>query len=163
MKRSGEVRGRERGVSHAPGPPIWFQVATACRDRAQGGRLSRIAPLFIFVFAGALLVPPVEAGPLDGVRGDAAKGREVYQVYCAACHGPGGKGDGPQAQHLDHPLKNFADPQYQESLADVYIKRVIMECGVALHECETMPSWASVLSPEDVANVIAYIRSLRRE
>lgn len=40
----------------------------------------------------AIAFLPVAAGAADG---DPRAGREIYDRYCAACHGAGGRGDGP--------------------------------------------------------------------
>ena len=37
-----------------------------------------------------------------------AKGKEVYEVNCASCHGPNGAGDGPAGAALNPKPRNFA-------------------------------------------------------
>ena len=34
-------------------------------------------------------------------------GSTLYRTYCASCHGTGGRGDGPVAQHLKKPPANL--------------------------------------------------------
>ena len=36
-----------------------------------------------------------------------AQGKQLYGEYCASCHGPGGKGDGPDAAKLDKKLNDL--------------------------------------------------------
>ena len=38
------------------------------------------------------------------------KGKQHYLEYCASCHGPKGKGDGPSSITLRKKLPNFLDP-----------------------------------------------------
>jgi high-affinity iron transporter len=40
---------------------------------------------------------------------DLAAGNALYIAHCAACHGPAGAGDGPQAKGLDPAPRNFRD------------------------------------------------------
>ena len=49
----------------------------------------------------ALVVIPATGLPQDrSSSSSAAAGRRTYRVYCAVCHGQGGKGDGPLAESL---------------------------------------------------------------
>jgi mono/diheme cytochrome c family protein len=48
-------------------------------------------------------LPLLAARPSRGAEADpmlARVGGEMYQQYCASCHGPGGEGDGPVASAL---------------------------------------------------------------
>jgi mono/diheme cytochrome c family protein len=46
----------------------------------------------------AAVVGLVGARPASGAEDPGvAQGQKLYTKYCASCHGPGGKGDGPQA------------------------------------------------------------------
>ena len=53
-------------------------------------------------------LPPTEMG--EGPPGAPlnSRGRLVYQVYCVACHGAEGHGDGPAAAGLKPPPRDFA-------------------------------------------------------
>ena len=42
--------------------------------------------------------PPGAPRPDAGIHG--VSGSYAYRTYCASCHGPGGKGDGPVAENL---------------------------------------------------------------
>jgi len=42
---------------------------------------------------GLLAAQPAQGADDPGV----AQGQQLYAKYCASCHGPGGKGDGPKA------------------------------------------------------------------
>ena len=42
-----------------------------------------------------------EDKPEFKLEGDAVKGGEKYKIFCVACHGPTGKGDGVAAAALD--------------------------------------------------------------
>jgi mono/diheme cytochrome c family protein len=92
-------------------------------------------------------VGPVEAAApvaLQAGAGDATKGRAPYERACAGCHGTTGRSDTP----LHGPLLRAYYPD----------DRVL--AGVIRNGLGTMPGTpASDLSDQDVANVIAYMRS----
>ena len=91
--------------------------------------------------------------------GDPAKGKESFNTICASCHGPDGKGDGPAAAALDPKPRNLGDAAYVSTLTDEHIFKVIKEGGAASGLSAGMPAWGSVLSDDQIWNVIAYIRT----
>lgn len=50
---------------------------------------------------------PVPLAPKESP--DLARGRQLYETQCSACHGPQGAGDGPAARTLDPPPIAFTD------------------------------------------------------
>jgi len=91
-------------------------------------------------------------------KGDPAKGKEKYNQICASCHGQGGKGDGPAAAALDPKPRNLSDPKYVSTISDEQIFKTVKEGGAAVGKSPLMPAWGSVLSDNDIWNVIAYLR-----
>jgi len=91
-------------------------------------------------------------------KGDAAKGKTTFENTCAACHGPGGKGDGPAAAALDPKPKNLTDAELLSTQTDDFIYKVISEGGAAVGLSPMMAPWGGVLSEQDIWNVVAYIR-----
>lgn len=47
--------------------------------------------------------------PVTPTQKSLAQGKELYLKHCAACHGAGGKGDGPAAAGMNPPPANFLD------------------------------------------------------
>ena len=77
-------------------------------------------------------------------RGDVAAGKVVFEGHCALCHGiDGGGGRGPSLRRAK--LTHAADDDALKSL---------IENGIAP---EMPPAW--YLSPEEIANVAAYVRT----
>ncbi len=93
-------------------------------------------------------------------HGDPAAGRAKYQMFCVSCHGASGKGDGPAAAALKPAPRNLADKTMMAKKTDAYLKKVIQLGGPASGLSPSMPPWGSALTEQDIANVIAYIRSL---
>lgn len=91
--------------------------------------------------------------------GDAAKGKEKYDSVCATCHGPTGKGDGVAAAALDPKPRDLSDASYVSGLTNDYMRKVIAGGGASVGKSALMPAWEGILTPDDIENVIAYIRN----
>lgn len=92
--------------------------------------------------------------------GDAKNGNDLFHKNCSSCHGNAGKGDGPAAIALNPRPRDLTDKSYMAGLNDEYIRDLIQKGGVAMKKSPLMPPLGSVLKDEDIADVIAYIRSL---
>ncbi len=95
---------------------------------------------------------------LAAEKGDAAKGKTVYDNYCAACHGPEGKGDGVAAQALDPKPRDLSDAAFTSTVTNEHLYKVIDEGGPAVGLSPLMASWGGMLSEADINDVIAFIR-----
>jgi mono/diheme cytochrome c family protein len=91
-------------------------------------------------------------------EGDPAKGKEIFQTNCAACHGPEGKGNGPAAAALDPKPRNLSDADYVSTLSNEHLVKVITEGGASVGKSPMMAAWGGILSENDILNVIAYVR-----
>ena len=86
------------------------------------------------------------------------KGREIYKANCVACHGEGGKGDGPGAGVLKPPPRDHTDRAYMSTLTDKNLADVIV-MGGAIKGKPLMPSHPQ-LRGSDLDGLVAYVRSL---
>jgi mono/diheme cytochrome c family protein len=117
-----------------------------------------IKALFLAALAVGLL-----AAPAFAQQGDADKGEETYVRRCMGCHGEEGEGDGPAAERLIPPPRDFTFGLYKfkttafdDDIAnDSDLARMIRDGmpGTA------MPNWGDVLSEQDIRDVIAYIKT----
>lgn len=103
----------------------------------------------------AALAPPATAGNL-------AQGKQLYQQFCASCHGEMGKGDGPAAAVLTPKPKDLTDKGYMGTKSDEQLFKVVKEGGVAGGLSPLMPPWATSLTDDQIRDVIAYLRSLAK-
>lgn len=87
-----------------------------------------------------------------------ARGKEIYLATCAACHGAGGKGDGPAAGVLKPPPRDHTDKAYMDTLTDEDMKKVIV-MGGAIKGRPLMPSHPQIRG-NDLDALVAYTRSL---
>lgn len=92
--------------------------------------------------------------------GDAEAGKAKFQQFCATCHGPAGAGDGPASAALRPKPRALNDGEWQATVDDDYLKKVITEGGAAVGLSPMMTPWGHALKGEDLENVVAYIRSL---
>lgn len=105
------------------------------------------------LWLAGLSVLHADADPATG--GDPGAGRPIYEKYCLLCHGPQGRGDGPQGQLMKPPATNFRSPK-SKGKSDAVLLRAIREG----HPKTAMTSWELELSEEDMIDVLAYIRGL---
>ena len=83
--------------------------------------------------------------------GSLRKGRQIFQKYCAGCHGPKGQGNG---YRLLGPTPADLSSLLTQQKADEDLLKV-------LHTGKpNMPAWNIELTAMDRQNVLAYIRSL---
>ena len=95
------------------------------------------------------------AGP-----GDATAGALSYATFCASCHGKGGCGDGPLAETLDPKPARHCDGDVMNAMEDSYLVEVITRGGPAMGKSPLMAAWGGTLSPQQIQDVVVFIRSL---
>ena len=105
---------------------------------------------------------------------NAANGQQMYESYCAACHGKTGKGDGPAASALKTPpsdLTTLAKNNKGQFPALHVFHTINGEEGVAAHGSKDMPVWGPPLRAISggssaevqmrVSNITSYVESLQ--
>jgi mono/diheme cytochrome c family protein len=105
---------------------------------------------------GLLLICGVLGVATAGPPDELAKGKALYRGHCAACHGIDGRGNGPRGAGLVPPPTNFRDPAVRSGLTDSCLERALLagKPGTA------MKGYGTILGREEVAALIAYLRSL---
>ncbi|HSN04492.1 MAG TPA: cytochrome c [Nitrospira sp.] len=99
-----------------------------------------------------LLIP--SPGFTAGER-NLVRGKQLYEKYCLACHGPQGRGDGMTT--LDPPVADLTS-------SDVLLKpdsRLLR----SIHEGRpntAMDAWQSAMSEEAIRDVLAYVLTFPR-
>ena len=108
----------------------------------------------------ALVLVCLMLWPLAVQAQDAAAGKEIYEQYCALCHGPEGKGDGSLSANLDPKPRNHTDGAYMNTLTDAHLLKVVGEGGAAAGLSPIMPAWKDILAAQQIQDVVAFVRSL---
>ncbi len=171
--------------SQAPGPPPLFApagiaalllvilglggIVLALFGRAPRFRKEAIGLGAVAIAAGIVLliqarIPATDVAAADPVLGLAAldpaaveRGSALFAQNCAACHGPGAKGDGPGAAALSRPPADLtAGHSVPHADADY---AYWIENGIAGTD---MPAFGGKLDGAQIADVIAYVRSLQQ-
>lgn len=83
-----------------------------------------------------------------------ARGERTYSEFCAACHGPYGRGDGALSQDLSRERPDFTDPNWLAGRSDRDIAKGLVG---ASHGPMAV---AGMLKPEVLVDAIAYVRTL---
>lgn len=83
-----------------------------------------------------------------------ARGKEVFDTYCAICHGALGRGDGGVGKKYMTPADLTSD--YVQKLPDGSIYFTITRGG--LGKDDNMPGHGDAISPEDRWNVVNYVK-----
>jgi mono/diheme cytochrome c family protein len=111
----------------------------------------------------------------DGVRLiDSIQGPNLYKAYCAVCHGPAAKGDGPMAKSLKTAPSDLTRISARNSgmFPGAKVRRIIAgeEPLAAGHGTRDMPVWGPIFSQvawdQDlgrvrVDNLARYLQSLQ--
>ena len=81
------------------------------------------------------------------------------------CHGSAGRGDGPGASALQVKPRNYTDPQWQASVTDDDIKKIIMLGSKAVGKSNGMPDFKDKLKddPETLDGLVRIVRAFGKQ
>jgi len=95
--------------------------------------------------------------PVAATADSLAAGKKTFGLDCAMCHGGGGAGDGDLASSMSLSLKDLRDPDTLKEKSDKELYELIDKGkGKMLGE-------EGRLKPEQVWNVVNYVRSLSKK
>jgi mono/diheme cytochrome c family protein len=104
--------------------------------------------------------PPATGTATAAATDPKAEADQIFSQRCSVCHGADGKGDGPGAAALNPKPRNYTDAEWQKSVTDDYIAKVIVEGGAAVGKSPTMVANADLKDkPEVVKALVAKVRS----
>ena len=83
---------------------------------------------------------------------------ELFRLHCSACHGDG-SGNGHVAPTLKVRPRNLKQLEWQSSVGDQHIIRVIRDGGVAVKLSPEMPAFRDKLTNQDVQSLLDYLRT----
>lgn len=142
--------------------------------------------LIVIVLASAALLAGQTASPeqsgqtqiknVPATYTNPTSGRQMYDAYCASCHGQGGKGNGPAAPALKTMPTDLTQLAAKSggTFPEAHVVQVIKgDSMVAAHGSKEMPVWGPIflsLSQHDrgamqlrVHNLTRYIASMQQK
>jgi len=134
-------------------------------NRNRPASLARIVGLVLVTILAVLVRVPGAAEAKEkasGVPAAAAKeAQEIFDTRCSVCHGPQGKGDGPGAATLNPKPRNLTDSEWQKTVDDAYIEKIVQYGGIAVGRSAMMPANPDLMSKPDVVKGIrSVVRAL---
>lgn len=85
--------------------------------------------------------------------------KEIFASRCTACHGASGKGDGAAAAALNPKPRDYTNKEWQASVTDAQLKKVIVAGGAAVGKSAAMPPNPDLeAKPELVDGLVAIVR-----
>jgi mono/diheme cytochrome c family protein len=147
-------------------------------------RSSRTTPVFIVVLSSIVLA--ISLVPLGAQRVGTANpslvltslyGRDLFEFYCAPCHGHDGQGKGPAASGLKIPPADLTaiSTRHGGTFPRAEISAIIAGAGrqtPEAHGSSEMPVWGPIfrgLDPRDnftserIANLVSYIEAFQKK
>jgi mono/diheme cytochrome c family protein len=104
---------------------------------------------------GAAAYPDdVEVFPIAVTREVIVRGKERYEIFCTACHGLTGNGDGMIVRRGFRRAASFNDDRVRQAPVGHYFDAITNGWGA-------MPSYAPQISAQDRWAIVAYIRALQ--
>ena len=122
--------------------------------------LTRLAPQPAGTGAAPALQGPaaypddVEVFPIVVTKDVVVRGKERYEIFCSACHGPTGNGDGMIVRRGFRRAASFNDDRLRQAPVGHFFDAITNGWGV-------MPSYASQIPTQDRWAIVAYIRALQ--
>ena len=128
---------------------------------------------FMLLSLGGAIVnaQTIRRGPAPRI--ESVEGVDSYKAYCAVCHGPAAKGDGPAATALKKAPADLTTIAKRNGgkFSPTEVEAVIMgQQAMASHGSRDMPIWGPVfqsLAPDSsvmklrVANLVNYLKSIQ--
>lgn len=113
----------------------------------------------------ALALPMAAPGAEDVAEiardsSDAAviRGGIAFRTYCVLCHGANGKGDGRASKiYTPRPANLTISP-----FNDKYKEMIIRGGGASVGRSPYMPPWGDELTEEQIHDLVAFLRELRK-
>lgn len=107
--------------------------------------------------------PAAPAAAAEPASDPVAEASEIYVNRCTVCHGETGKGDGAGSAALDPKPRDFTSPDWQSSVTDDHLTKIIVYGGAGVGKAPTMPANPDLdAKPEVVAELVKLIRGLQK-
>jgi cbb3-type cytochrome c oxidase subunit III len=137
-----------------PYMPVWGEVLSK----------TQVANLVAYIRAGLPSVADTQPVSVPTGQGAAVAGAALYLRYgCVNCHGPNGLGGVPNPLSPDKTIPSLSGGDFRgEFNTDAKIAAVIRSGSViGRAPIVSMPHWGGILSDQQIAQLIAYLKTLK--
>jgi mono/diheme cytochrome c family protein len=137
-----------------PYMPVWGQVMSK----------TQVSNLVSYIRAGLPSVADTDPVPVPVAQGDAVAGGALYIRYgCINCHGPNGLGGVANPLSEDTVIPPLSGQGFRHDFpTDKAIADVIRSGSViGRAPIVSMPHWGGILSDQQIAQLIAYLKTLK--
>ena len=140
-------------------------LAVACQDPAPAPQQEEPAPAKPAPTApGAPSAAPSAPTTAKEAGTPAAEAEKIFAQRCVTCHGATGAGDGPAAAALNPKPRAFGSADWQKSVTDEHIEKIIREGGAAVGLSPLMPGNPDLADkPELIKALREYVRSFGKK
>jgi mono/diheme cytochrome c family protein len=137
-----------------PFMPVWGAVISD----------QQVNDLIAYIKAGLPSVPGVEFATVPTGASPALAGSILYSAYgCVNCHGPNGLGGVPNPASPDKAVPPLSGADFKGEFDTPEKIATMIRDGSVLGKTPivSMPHWGGVLTDEQIANLVAYIATLK--
>jgi mono/diheme cytochrome c family protein len=137
-----------------PYMPVWGEVLSK----------TQVANLVAYIRAGLPAVSDTQPVSIPAGQGAAVAGTALYVRYgCINCHGPNGLGGVPNPLSPDKAIPPLSGRDFRHEFnTDAKIAAVIRSGSViGRAPIVSMPHWGGILSDQQIAELIAYLKTLK--
>ena len=137
-----------------PYMPVWGPVISK----------SQVADLVSYIRAGLPKVIDADPVPVPRDQGAAVAGAALYvRDGCINCHGPSGLGGVPNPASPDKTIPSLSGQGFREEFnTDEKITEMIRSGSVlGKPPIASMPHWGGIIPDEDLAALVAYLKTLK--
>jgi len=107
---------------------------------------------------------PTPAPAAQPAADPAAEAKQIFKDRCTVCHGATGQGDGEGSAALDPKPRNFTLADWQASVTDEHIHKIIVYGGAAVGKSPAMPANPDLdAKPEVVDELVKIVRGLGKK
>jgi mono/diheme cytochrome c family protein len=149
----------EHGLGESANPtkpymPVWGPVISK----------SQVNDLVAYLHAGLPAVVDATPVPVTRIQGPAVAGAALYvRDGCINCHGPSGLGGVPNPLSEDKTIPPLSGQDFRKEF-DTNAKIVnVIRSGSVIGKAPiaSMPHWGGILSDQDLADLVAYLKTLK--
>jgi mono/diheme cytochrome c family protein len=105
----------------------------------------------------AAATPTPAVVPSSPPADPAYEARALFKMKCVVCHGDHGAGDGPGAAAIVPKPRAFADAEWQASVTDEQIKKIILEGGPAVGKSPAMPPNPDLKGKDEIVSALVMV------